>query len=209
VTFKVAFVGKDPSFQWQKNGVDIPGQTAQNLTLSSVTVADAGSYTVTVRNSAGSITSAAATLTVVERAPTISAQPVSQLVNPGDNVTFRVLADGTAPLSFQWQRNGTDFPGATSKSLDLSNVTLANAGSYTVRVSNSAGSITTPAATLTVAVTTSDLANLVLRLADDVTKLLARTTLGALTPGTLAADAQAAVKQFESIVNAMKVKVTP
>ena len=74
--------------------------------LSSVTTADAGSYTVRVSNSAGTVTSAAATLTVNPAvvAPSITTQPASQTVTAGANVSFHVVATGTAPLSYQWSK---------------------------------------------------------------------------------------------------------
>jgi pectate lyase len=114
--------------------------------------ANAGSYTVVVTNVAGSVTSAAATLTVnaAPVPPSITTQPASQTVNAGSSVTFSVVATGTAPLSYQWKFNGGNITGATSSSLTLNNVQSANAGSYTVLVSNSAGSVTSAAATLTV-----------------------------------------------------------
>jgi hypothetical protein len=84
------------------------------------------------------------------RPPTITTQPVSQTVNAGATVTFRVVAAGTAPLTYQWRRNGVNIPGATSATLTLANVTTANAGSYRVIVRNSAGSVTSTAATLSV-----------------------------------------------------------
>lgn len=153
VSFSVTATGTAPlSYQWQKNGVALTGATSATLSLSSVTTADAGSYAVVVRNAAGSVTSAAATLTVnvAPVAPSITAQPVSQTVTAGASVSFSVTASGTAPLSYQWQKNGIALAGATSATLTLSGVTTASAGSYTVVVRNAAGSVTSGAATLTV-----------------------------------------------------------
>ncbi len=83
-------------------------------------------------------------------APTITTQPASRTVTAGANVTFTVAASGTAPLSYQWQKDSVNLAGATSATLTLSSVTSANAGSYRAVVSNSAGSATSAAATLTV-----------------------------------------------------------
>ena len=83
-------------------------------------------------------------------APSINAQPASQTVLAGSNVTFRVTAAGTAPLSYQWQFSGTNLAGATGTSLTLSNVQPAQAGSYAVLVTNAFGSITSSNALLTV-----------------------------------------------------------
>ncbi len=72
-----------------------------------------------VSNSAGSVTSNAATLTVNASAvaPTITTQPASQTVTAGQTATFNVAATGTAPLSYQWKKNGTAISGATSSVL--------------------------------------------------------------------------------------------
>ena len=85
------------------------------------------------------------------QAPTITTQPVSQTVPVGGAVTFSVTASGTAPLGYQWQRNGTNISGATSASYSLSAVTLADSGAaFRGIVSNAYGSATSNAAILTV-----------------------------------------------------------
>ncbi len=81
-------------------------------------------------------------------APTITSQPSSVSVTSGGSVTFSVVATG-APLNYQWALGGAAISGATSSSLTISNAQMANAGSYTVVVSNSAGSVTSNSATLT------------------------------------------------------------
>lgn len=84
-------------------------------------------------------------------APSITTQPQSQSVGVGGSATFTVVATGSAPLSYQWRKDGQNIAGATSATLSLPNVQSANAGSYTVVVTNSAGSATSNAATLTIA----------------------------------------------------------
>ena len=290
-TFSVVVTGTAPlSYQWRFNSTNISGATSASYTISNVQSANAGSYTVVVSNSAGSVTSSAATLTVtsapattlieaesgtrtgqteviadpaasggnavrnvnlpgdslqvnysassagtgslvirfgngdpggtrllslyvnnVKRqqlsfpstgsfttytdstaisiplnagtntiriqhdsgdtngarldrfsvsaggaatAPSISTQPTNRTVAAGSSTTFSVVAAGTAPLSYQWRFNGTDISGATAASYTISNVQSGNAGSYSVVVSNSAGSVTSNVATLSVTVTT-------------------------------------------------------
>ncbi len=85
-------------------------------------------------------------------APTITRQPVSQTVPLGAGAVFRVEATGTRPLRFQWRHNGTNLAGRTNSALNLERVTGDHAGAYDVVVSNSAGSTTSDAATLTVTV---------------------------------------------------------
>jgi hypothetical protein len=83
-------------------------------------------------------------------APVITSQPASQTVNAGATVTLTVAASGTPPLSYQWRKNGASLSGATGTSLTLASVTTADAGSYTVVVSNAGGSVTSDTAILTV-----------------------------------------------------------
>jgi hypothetical protein len=106
-----------------------------------------------VSNSAGTVTSIAATLTVnaAPVAPTITTQPASQTVTAGQTATFTVVAGGTAPLSYQWKKNGANIGGATSASYTTSSTTTADSGStFAVVVTNTAGTVTSIAATLTV-----------------------------------------------------------
>jgi len=151
-TFTVVATGTAPlTYQWQKNGAAISGATAASYTTPATTAADNGStFTVVVSNSVGNITSAAATLTV-NIAPGITTQPANQTVTLGQTATFSVVATGTAPLSYQWQENGAAINGATSASYTTPATTSPDNGStFVVVVSNSAGSMTSAAATLTV-----------------------------------------------------------
>lgn len=83
-------------------------------------------------------------------APAITAHPVNQTVSIGQSTGFSVTATGTAPLSYQWFRNSIAINGATTATLSLANPQVSDAGAYTVRVSNSAGNVTSNPATLTV-----------------------------------------------------------
>jgi hypothetical protein len=84
-------------------------------------------------------------------APYITTQPANQAVTAGQTATFSVTASGTAPLSYQWQKNGTDITGATSANYTTPVTTTADSGEqFRVVVSNPAGSATSSTATLTV-----------------------------------------------------------
>src|SRR5207248_2040998 len=119
-TFSVVASGTAPmSYQWQKNGASIAGATSASYTTPATTTSDSGStFKVVVSNGAGTATSNAATLTVntAPVAPTITTQPANQTVTTGQTATFTVTATGTAPLSYQWQKNGANISGATSAS---------------------------------------------------------------------------------------------
>jgi peptidoglycan/xylan/chitin deacetylase (PgdA/CDA1 family) len=90
--------------------------------------------------------------------PAITTQPVSQSVTVGQSATFSVVATGAAPLSYQWRRNGTNISGATNDSYTIPATTLADSGSaFTCMVGNTAGNISSSAATLTVTTPTTSL----------------------------------------------------
>ncbi|MGB7844492.1 MAG: hypothetical protein WBL63_02675, partial [Candidatus Acidiferrum sp.] len=111
-TFAVVANGTAPlSYQWQKNGVNVAGAAASSYTTPATAISDSGStFQAVVSNSAGTVTSAVATLTVTAAAapPTITTQPATQSVTAGQTATFSVVANGTAPLSYQWQKNGVN-----------------------------------------------------------------------------------------------------
>ena len=154
-TFSVTVSGTAPlSYQWRKNSANINGATASSYTTPVTTSTDNGAkFDVVVSNSAGSVTSSQATLTVnsVPVAPTITTQPANQTVTAGQTATFTVVASGTAPLSYQWQKNAADIPGATMASYTTPVTTTTDSGTlFRVVVSNSAGSVTSNSAMLTV-----------------------------------------------------------
>ena len=143
-------------FQWFKNGAPVgPLSESNALTLSSVQLSDAGSYSVTATNSAGSVTSNAATLTItavpVEVAPSFTTQPVGRAINAGSTVVFSSFAAGTPTPTYQWRQNGTIISGATLPNLVLSGAGPSAAGLYTCTATNSAGSATSNSATLSIA----------------------------------------------------------
>ncbi len=89
--------------------------------------------------------------TVPVSGPSILSQPLSVTVTQGQSAAFNVTAAGTAPLSYQWYFNtNTSLSGQTASNLTLVNVQSANAGTYSVRVSNASGNLTSTQAILTV-----------------------------------------------------------
>ncbi|MFZ0828064.1 MAG: immunoglobulin domain-containing protein [Verrucomicrobiia bacterium] len=164
ITFVVTATGTAPlSYQWQVDetnllvdGGQISGATTNVLTITNVQTTNIGNYTVTITNAGGSVTSTNALLTVTNIPPAIIVQPTNQTAGLGSTVTLTVLATGTAPLSYQWQMNETNlvdggqFSGSISNILIISNVQLTNDGTYTVTITNLAGSVTSSNALLTV-----------------------------------------------------------
>jgi Protein of unknown function (DUF3500)/Immunoglobulin I-set domain len=93
---------------------------------------------------------AATTRGIYTNAPVIGSQPGSQSVSAGSSVTFSVIAYGAATLSYQWRKDGTNINGATASSYSIASASGSDAGSYDVVVTNSKGSATSTAATLSV-----------------------------------------------------------
>ena len=153
--FSVSASGTGPlSYQWRRNGSAISGATTASYAFNPTAVSDSGAtFDVVVTNSAGTATSAAATLTVnaAPVAPSITTQPANVTVTAPAPASFSVAAAGTAPLSYQWRRNGTAIPGATNSIYTLNPTVVGdNGATFSVVVTNSAGTITSASATLTV-----------------------------------------------------------
>ncbi|MCX8520952.1 MAG: immunoglobulin domain-containing protein, partial [Rhodoferax sp.] len=153
-TFSVTATGTSPSYQWTKNGSNISGATSSTYTTPATSSADnAAVFTVVVSNSAGTVTSSSATLTV-NVPPSITTQPAAQVVNAGQAATFSVTATGTAPLLYQWKKNGVDVTtgvGATSSTYTTPATVVGDSGAvFTVVVSNNLSTVTSSSATLTV-----------------------------------------------------------
>lgn len=152
----VLTAGKQPSsgsdtLQWYRNGVGIPGATSSSLVIASATDLDAGVYSVRV-GGLGPV--AVADLHVVAGAASspvsIAVHPAPQVQAPQGSATFAVAASGSGPLNYQWLKDGSPVPGATQPVLVLPAVTAADVGSYSVRVGNALGTVTSNAAPLVV-----------------------------------------------------------
>ena len=156
-TFSVVAAGTQPlTYQWQKNQQNISGASGATYTTPATTSADSGaSFRVIVSNGISpDATSAAATLTVTAApvAPAITTQPQNATVMVGQTATFAVVATGTAPLQYQWQKNQQNISGATSATYTTPATTAAdNGATFRVIVSNgTAPDATSSSATLTV-----------------------------------------------------------
>src|SRR5665213_1308555 len=152
-TFTVVAIGSAPlTYEWMQNDVPVPGGTGSTLRITPVVFTDSGAhFEVIVRNNVGSVTSSSATLTVNPAAPSITRQPVHQSVVVGATATFEVEAGGSAPLTYQWNKNGAPISGATSATYVTPAATIADSGSlFTVTISNAVGTVMSSSALLTV-----------------------------------------------------------
>ena len=142
------------TYQWQKNNANISGATSASYTTPVAVPGDNGAtFRVVVSNSAGSATSSSATLTVDSASvgPSITTQPTNRSVTAGQTATFSVVATGTAPLTYQWQKNNANISGATSTSYTTpATASGDNGATFRVIVTNPVTNIASNSATLTV-----------------------------------------------------------
>lgn len=138
VTFSINVTGVGPySYVWKKNGAPINGETGSTLSFTASEASEA-TYSVSVGNQSGATGSSTVSL-VVNDPVHISSDPVSRTVNPGAQVSFTVAATGTAPLTYQWRKNGEPLEGETSDTLSIASVNEADEASYDVLVGNITG----------------------------------------------------------------------
>jgi hypothetical protein len=162
VTLTATASGGSPlGYSWLFNGTTLAnnghlaGSTTSALSITSVTTNDIGSYQLVVTNVTGSATSSVAILNV-GFAPTVSVQPTGQTNLTGSTTTFFGTVGGSAPLVFQWRRNGANlvngaaYSGVTTSNLSFNAIATNQAGNYTLVVTNLFGAITSSASALTV-----------------------------------------------------------
>ena len=137
------------AFQWQVNGIDLPGATNSILPLTNVTKLMDGLYTVAVAGSGHKVVSAPAQLIVLS-APAILQTPLPQTAHVGDTVILNVVASGDGPLQYHWLFAGQPITWATQPSLTLNGVGRPQAGAYSVLVSNLVGSVTSSPVNLSI-----------------------------------------------------------
>ena len=141
VQFSAEASGEAPlTYRWSKDGTALAGATTSALAFPAVALGNAGVYAVAVANNAGSVTSAPAVLQVGDF-PAITAQPIAQSLDVGEDLLLTVAAAGSAPLAYQWYQDLERVTGATNNSLYVYGVNVAAAGVYAVTVSNLTGGV--------------------------------------------------------------------
>jgi Zn-dependent metalloprotease len=172
--FSVTAGGTAPfTYQWRRNGVNladgpsigggiISGSATDTLTITAAGYYDAADFDCIIANACPTpTTSSAASLTINPICPVITQPPAPQTTTDGGNASFSVTALGQATLTYQWRRSGVDLTdgpsigggvisGATSASLTITGLGIADAADYDVVVTNSCGPATSAAAALTV-----------------------------------------------------------
>jgi hypothetical protein len=147
VMLQVKATGTQPlTFQWLRNGQEIPGETADTLSFTAAEALE-DMYAVKVTNIVNTETTAGV-MVAVNDPITITLQPQSRVVRPDGSARFEVAAIGTAPLQFQWRRNEEPIPGANGTVLEIASVGESNLGTYDVVVGNVVGNVESDPATL-------------------------------------------------------------
>lgn len=150
--FSVEATGLSLTYQWYKNGEKIKNAVSASYVFKAEISDDGAKYKCEVIGTNGTVISNEATLTVAARviAPTVKNHPADASVKEGESVTFTVSAEGTA-LNYRWYRNGAAIDGANGASYTFTAALGDNGAKYTCVVSNSAGTVTSNEAVLTVA----------------------------------------------------------
>jgi alpha-tubulin suppressor-like RCC1 family protein len=132
VNFTVAAAGAGTlSYQWYFNGSVIPGAAFTNYNINFATTNNVGNYTVVITNLYGCVTSSIAALTVAW----VIVQPTNQ-VPVGGTVNVGVTAFSSAPIGYQWFKDGRMLAGATNSTLSLASAGASNSGAYYVVMTN-------------------------------------------------------------------------
>jgi hypothetical protein len=144
-------------YQWQFNEQNISGATSATLNLTGLKPSSSGRYRVLVSSQYGvSISDTAVLIVNANPPPTIVTQPVGKTPSEGTQLVLSVTASGVGTLTYQWQLNQQNIPGATSSSLLVSAVRSSANGRYRVIVGNQYGTTVSTEVAVTVVVTDSD-----------------------------------------------------
>jgi hypothetical protein len=135
-TLSVTATGTNLTYQWRRNGATISGQTGPVLDFNSVQAGDSGAYDVIVTTSGYSVTSSAATLAVRVPADITSSLPNELLIEVGQPLDLTLNVSGVPAPAFTWKRGSTVLKNQTTRRLQISSMTLADAGLYTASATN-------------------------------------------------------------------------
>ena len=141
-SLSVGVVGSSPLlYQWYKDGTAVAGATSSSITLENAQPSDSGTYSVSIVNPGGAVTSADAALTVTAAgappvAIAVAQQPVPVSTAVGGNATFTIAVTGDPTVTYQWRKNQAVIAGATTDSFTVANAQVSDAGIYDVVVAN-------------------------------------------------------------------------
>jgi len=141
---------KEFTYQWYKNSGIIPEATGNTYSINNVTNEDAANYLLTVSNTQGTVSGSASLMVIPFAAPVITAQPNDLNLSSGYFGQMYIVANGVPNPNYQWRKDGIDVVSGIYSSLVFNNVKEQDAGNYDVVVSNTAGSVTSSGANLTI-----------------------------------------------------------
>lgn len=151
ISISVTVRGEAPlQYQWRLNETNLSGAIASSLSLSNVTSASAGTYSLKVTDRNGVAETSAPILLTVRNVPQLGTSPSDQSVSIGGQVVFSISATGSASLRYQWLKDGDVLLNATNSTLSVSVSNCSVGGHYSVAVSGGQGSVTSSPALLTV-----------------------------------------------------------
>jgi trimeric autotransporter adhesin len=150
ITFSVSATssGGSLTYQWRKNGSNIPGATSSSYTISSIVLGDAATYDCVLANGTDTATSSSVSLHISPSFTTNIGGSAS--LNVGDVLSLSVVATGESPISYQWYKDGSPLSGRTSSSLTFATTSTSDSGAYTCVATNAYGSKTSGTASITV-----------------------------------------------------------
>ncbi len=134
VTFSVEAVSERPlTYQWFHNNVEIPGAISPQLTIPAVSSSDSGDYHVQISNSISFASSLKGRLLTYEGALKVEKHPEPRIGLQGQSVTLSAKIIGSESIAYQWLKNGDPVTGATAPTLNLANLSMDDAGMYSLR----------------------------------------------------------------------------
>jgi hypothetical protein len=146
-----ATVPTGTAFQWRRNGLAIPGATKLTYKVSKVTEVHEGRYDLFIRTNDYQALSQAATVSVADPAKVLITQHPTELLRvTGESATFTVGFASSSTAQVEWFKGSTVIPGASSASLTVNAISLADAGLYQAKITNSSGSVFSKSAQLAV-----------------------------------------------------------
>ena len=202
-SFSVTTTAMAPTFQWKKNGTDIPSATAATYNIPAAASTDEATYSVVVTDAGKSTASRGAVLRVLQ-SPVIVTPPLAKTVNQGQTAVFTARATGLF-ISYQWKKGGValsdggNVSGATTPTLTITNCQATDQDTYQVEVTNAAA--TTP----------SVIVNLTVLIAPTITVPPAHQikALGAGVSFTVTATGTSLTYQWYKGTTAIKATVNP
>jgi hypothetical protein len=151
VMVSLTAAGQPLYYQWKLGTQDVPQASGATLSISDIQLDQAGSYTATISNSFGSVTSDPCIISVKPPvSPVIVTQPSGGIVNYNNIFGMSVYATGYPTPSYAWSLNGNEISGAYNSTYWINNAQASQAGDYSVKVYNSVGQVVSNTAHLDV-----------------------------------------------------------